>query len=260
MGWSNFNMVFGDLGMGNNNNYLTPTLVPGQENIVQITSGQAHRSALNAQRATICMVGRNGNGELGVGFLDPMVMNSYQCELAAFQFEAEPATAESIAVTTFDNVAAVVNVGATLQLQALILPASVNQDVVWSVIGGNDLATINNSGIVTGVAPGMVQIRATAVVDNMIYGEIEVEVKEVVASNENFIKETIAIYPNPTTGIINLSSEGIITNIELYDLTGKRVAQFTKTTFDISHLNAGVYQTKIQFENGQHAFVKIIKK
>jgi len=215
---------------------------------------------VNAERKGICMVGRNFDSELGLGEDADTIVKAYQCGVGIFEFDVEPVAAESVAVTTYENVAAEVEVAATLQLQAHVLPATVNQDVTWTVVSGSELASVNASGIVTGIAPGTVIVRATTVADTLIYGEIEVEVKEVVASNEQFEKERVNIYPNPTTGSIVLDVDSPISSIALYDIAGKRVAYFTTASFDISHLNAGIYQTKIQFENGNQAFVKIVKK
>jgi len=206
------------------------------------------------------MVGRNYDNELGLGDGASTVVNAYECGIAPFEFDATPVAPESVLVSTYQNVEAVVNVDATLQLQAIVMPESVNQDVIWTVTSGIEFASVNDFGVVTGIAPGITIIRATTVADAMIYGEIEVEVNEVIASNENFEKEKVTIYPNPATDTITLSSEDAIINAQLYDFSGKRVASFKGDTFDISHLNPGVYQAKIQFVNGNQAFVKIVKK
>lgn len=54
-----------------------------------------------------------------------------------------------------------VEVGATLQLSAAVLPTGANQSVTWSSSNGS-FATVNSSGVVTGVAIGSVTIIATS--------------------------------------------------------------------------------------------------
>jgi len=70
----------------------------------------------------------------------------------------------------------------------------------------------------------------------------------------------ISIYPNPTTGVLNLIQEKIesrelkIENVVLYDVFGKvqKIENWkTESTIDISHLSAGVYFIKISTEAGE---------
>lgn len=85
-------------------------------------------------------------------------------------------------------------------------------------------------------------------------------------ANEQFEMENIAIYPNPTKGIFNVSM-GTITpkTILVYDLIGKIVC--SKTEFqnnqsnillDLSNASAGIYFVKIVSEN-QSVTKRIIK-
>ena len=68
---------------------------------------------------------------------------------------------------------------------------------------------------------------------------------------ENFVLSTISIYPNPTTGLLNITSEEQdIRMISIFDLSGVRLFYTQGTTFDISHLPAGVYIVQIITEKG----------
>jgi uncharacterized protein YjdB len=71
-----------------------------------------------------------------------------------------------------------VNVGATLQLNAVVVgtnnPA---QTVVWS-IDHSDIATISDAGLVTGVKAGTVVVTAASTVDSTKTGKLTLEVKE----------------------------------------------------------------------------------
>jgi len=172
-------------------------------------------------------------------------------------------TVQSVNISTLNNVPAqITSLNETLQLIATVNPSTVSQEVTWTVTSGSTNATINATGLVTGIANGTVTIRATSNADVSKFAEINILVDLATASNERFNKEHVRMYPNPTAGSIILETENgtEISNISLYDITGKKVAQYTTASFDISHLNVGVYLTKIEFANGNQSFVKIIKK
>lgn len=72
--------------------------------------------------------------------------------------------------------------------------------------------------------------------------------------NENNIKFTNS--PNPTSGIITISSSQAIANVEVFDVRGKLVytqtnnIKQTNTELDLSALNNGIYFIHSQTENG----------
>ncbi len=55
-----------------------------------------------------------------------------------------------------------------------------------------------------------------------------------------------SIYPNPTSGMLTIEAEGL-QKVEVLDMTGRRVAQFSvlNSQFSISHLPAGAYFVRI---------------
>ncbi|WP_405575346.1 alpha-amylase family glycosyl hydrolase [Winogradskyella sp. Asnod2-B02-A] len=70
------------------------------------------------------------------------------------------------------------------------------------------------------------------------------------------------IYPNPTNSSFSVNVN--VSNIEVYDLTGKLVksfkGDFTRTdTFDISTLNSGIYMVKVQNNDNRILTSKLIK-
>ncbi len=83
----------------------------------------------------------------------------------------------TVAVTTQNNVAATITAAnGTLQLEASVTPTTANQAVTWSVQSGNTSATVDNVGLVTGLANGTAVIRATSVADTSKFGELTVTV------------------------------------------------------------------------------------
>ena len=73
--------------------------------------------------------------------------------------------------------------------------------------------------------------------------------------------ESIAVYPNPTTGNLNISALGI-NHITVLNTLGQVVydsdADGNTTTLDMSHYQAGVYMIRVTTENGES--VKLITK
>jgi 1,4-alpha-glucan branching enzyme len=71
-----------------------------------------------------------------------------------------------------------------------------------------------------------------------------------------------SIYPNPTTTSFSVNTP--VSDIEIYDLTGKLVksfkGDFNKTdAFDISGLNTGMYIVKVENNNNQIKTTKLVK-
>lgn len=84
---------------------------------------------------------------------------------------------QSVNVTTQNNAAATIaTANGTLQLMAAVLPSTVSQNVTWSVQSGNTVASVDNTGLVTGLTNGTAVIRATSVTDTSKYGELTVTV------------------------------------------------------------------------------------
>jgi len=77
-----------------------------------------------------------------------------------------------------------------------------------------------------------------------------------VGIDEN-IEQKLQIYPNPTSGEIQVTSYELqVTSIEVYDVMGRKALTSPvsfpspETTLSLSHLPTGVYFLKIQTENG----------
>jgi len=70
--------------------------------------------------------------------------------------------------------------------------------------------------------------------------------------------DNIVIFPNPTTGIINIENESI-SDVFIYDETGKLLKNTTNTSsINISNLPKGLYFLEI-FSNGKHSVFNIVK-
>ncbi len=80
-------------------------------------------------------------------------------------------------------------------------------------------------------------------------------------SNEDFSFSTdsIEVYPNPTTSIINIKTTSKIKSVEVYNVLGTKVRASILASVDLSGLSNGFYLVKINTETGSIT-KRIIKK
>jgi hypothetical protein len=75
--------------------------------------------------------------------------------------------------------------------------------------------------------------------------------------------ENITLYPNPTTGELQITNGGLrITNVEVYDIYGRNVGAtlvLAQGKINISHLNSGIYFVKITTGAGE-VVKKVVKQ
>lgn len=254
--WSNFATYFHELGIGDGQNHPTPVLVPDHNNIVQISTGQNHKSILKASRTDVCMVGRNANGEVGMG-TNQISYATYQCGIAAVENENQIL---SVAVSTENNVPAVISeISGTLKLQAVISPAEANQEINWSISEGGNLATIDQNGLVTAIANGTVIVRATSVEETSAYGEISIEISGQLSTVENTLKN-IQLYPNPTKGLVTIQSPENIQEVVVYNTLGQKVLSANSEIINLENLPSGIYLVKIKLDSQEIKTIKVIKQ
>lgn len=78
-------------------------------------------------------------------------------------------------------------------------------------------------------------------------------------SIEGAFANEINIFPNPTTGIVNIEAEGL-NKVVVYDVIGRMMMSVAgESTIDISNLEAGVYFFSVETENGS-AMKKLVKE
>lgn len=67
---------------------------------------------------------------------------------------------------------------------------------------------------------------------------------------DEFPEETIIVFPNPTSGIINFSSEITVQSADIFNIAGKKMSSFSSNTIDCSALPNGLYSLRITTEKG----------
>ncbi|WP_415327450.1 T9SS type A sorting domain-containing protein [Chryseobacterium sp. MMS23-Vi53] len=138
----------------------------------------------------------------------------------------------------------------------------------FKVVGGATSVSyyLNNTLIYTG-APmttnAINQLRfvhdnysGSAYVDNIrINNEITLGTDEISAKENN-----ISIYPNPTTEFVNIKSSKKIKNVEVFDISGRKInVKLDGDRVDVRSLSAGSYLLNVETE-GKNITEKFIKK
>ena len=97
---------------------------------------------------------------------------------------------------------------------------------------------------------------------NAYYGQIEDYTLSIQESlgRDNFSKNNLRIYPNPTADILNIQTDLAIESISVYNQLGQLVKNQKNQVIDLTNVPNGLYILQIKFEDGQTATQKIIKK
>ena len=83
------------------------------------------------------------------------------------------------------------------------------------------------------------------------------------AVEDNLIKQNIRLYPNPTSGKINISNPNNLEleSIEIYNIYGQKLFDdIQNNKIDIQNFARGIYLVKIEGLNGKQGIYKIIKE
>ena len=60
------------------------------------------------------------------------------------------------------------------------------------------------------------------------------------------VQHTLAVYPNPTTGLLNVAADEEVLRVDVFDYTGRRVASFERQTeININQLPTGIYTLRM---------------
>jgi len=77
--------------------------------------------------------------------------------------------------------------------------------------------------------------------------------------NEEIEVNTFKIYPNPTNGQVNISTNTAIKKINIYNSLGKLYLSIDDNSFNISEFPNGIYYLSIQFKTGSITVKKLVK-
>jgi hypothetical protein len=83
-------------------------------------------------------------------------------------------------------------------------------------------------------------------------------------STKSFDRSTVKVYPNPTEGLFRVDGVQDVRQVMIYNIVGEEIMTFNVTperSYDISHLNSGIYLVKLIRDNGKTAkTIRLSKK
>jgi uncharacterized protein YjdB len=146
-----------------------------------------------------------------------------------------------IKIKSSKNSRVIIAVNKSLQLQAEVLPVdATDQTVVWSVINGTGQATISETGLVTGISEGDVNVIATSSDGSGIFGELVIMIKLI---------DKIKIRYNRNELTILVPDQLIPSKASLHSIHGSRVetrvVDSNECIINISSLPAGIYVVSV---------------
>ena len=165
--------------------------------------------------------------------------------MATHDVEITPVLVTSITISGSKKV----TVGDTLQLKAEVMPVNAdNASVTWSIISGNDFATIDQNGLLTAIAPGKVTVQVEANDGSGVKATHKVEVEPVLVntitiSGEKTVKVgktiqlSVVIKPDDAANksvkwsiskgdkYASITQDGVLTGIAAGSVTVKVTAQ-----------------------------------
>jgi len=153
----------------------------------------------------------------------------------------------SIPTTELRNVIILANFDVNTQTVNTNFPAGVT--TIWyDLMDPSGSTTVSNSTLTISIPAGQFRI-----LGNQPSNALSIDEE---------ILSLFAIYPNPTQSSFSINSN--ISDIEIYDLTGKKIksfeGSFTKNdSFDISSLNTGTYIVRVKDNNNKTKTTKLVK-
>jgi len=150
----------------------------------------------------------------------------------------------------------------TLQMEATILPSNATDgSYTWTVINVTGTATIDANGVLSASTNGTVAVTATANDGSGVTGSAVITISHQSAGIKVLEKQSITVFPNPTSGQVTFKANEKIRNIVLLNTSGQKVTEYQNVnTINISNVTQGVYFVKIITEGGSFSIQKLIKK
>ena len=139
-------------------------------------------------------------------------------------------------------------------------------DVVYECGDAEDATLVLASGPQSGA---QFPVGTTEVTHNLVYNDSIINscsfsvTVSATSDTKEFEKDLFLVYPSPSTGILNITGENLISNVTMYDLAGREVytSEIGKNSavVNISNLSSGIYVVKLFSDKGNSS-VKIVKK
>ena len=72
-------------------------------------------------------------------------------------------------------------------------------------------------------------------------------------------EQLLSVFPNPTTGILNIKTDHLLEDCQLFDLNGKLIRTIRESHLDMSEENEGTYILRINLGDEKFTYRKVIK-
>ncbi len=159
----------------------------------------------------------------------------------------------------------------TLKMMAIFNPVDATyQQLTWSV-DDPEVATIDTTGLLTGVGIGTVEVTATAKDGSGVSGSVSIDVIEAVNVDQYMFsqKYSVAVYPSVVSDILNVEITAKEQTVEiiqmsLYNMLGQNEYNRTiegvnsKHQINMSSLSEGMHILKVS-AGGQNQYIKVLK-
>ncbi|MFK5981971.1 MAG: spondin domain-containing protein [Flavobacteriaceae bacterium] len=133
--------------------------------------------------------------------------------------------------------------------------------------GTDDGTDYNSSNQDTNPQEGISSLQGVAPFSSELIGTLTITLENVIlGNNDNQLPESIAIYPNPTSNFITISTkENSFSAIEIYNILGKEVlkvntSNINQIEINLSDLSSGIYLIKIIDSKGTSTLKKLVKR
>lgn len=124
-------------------------------------------------------------------------------------------------------------------------------------------AAISTFDAVAGYQPTELDVLVYAVT-NGAYDNIKVSATNIdpflAVSDVSNTKAKVSVYPNPVTDVINVKSDNKISQVSIFDVSGKMVKTSAENSVNVQNLAKGSYVVSIKFTDGTTETKKVIKK
>lgn len=169
------------------------------------------------------------------------------------------------------NWTAVTATGPIYNAGIAFVPGTANTLVSYGSRGATNGSSISTDGGTTWTALDTIQKSAVAAFNGgTVYsggftsaaGGGMFKLSAILATSEGAsAKQAVSIYPNPTQGNVTVSSKSSVEAVQVLDMTGKVVKNFSKISqLDLSSLQSGVYMLKVTLADGSSSVTKVVRK
>ena len=152
----------------------------------------------------------------------------------------------------------------TQQLEVIIEPKNAtDQKVTWTLVAGNGIVTLSETGLVKAVKKGTATVKAT-VDGKSATCTVTVTTTSKPDAVEDAALATVVVAPNPFSSRLRvINPEGTPAAYELVSLSGvvlrAGVLGGTETEIDTADLSAGLYFVRLTGENGAQRTVRVVR-